>query len=157
MMNLFIYYSCKIRKKIKITWVNHSLTHPYDKTKGIEENFLLSPGIDFNREVLGNELVMLSQGLVPSVFFRFPGLISSDKLISQLKAWGLVPLGSNAWLGKGQKIKNGSVVLVHGNGNELSGLVLLYKALEIQPQINANWSDLNRVWNSVTDTMNTKP
>ena len=145
------------QKKIKITWVNHSLTHPYDKTKGIEENFLLSPGVDFTREVLGNELVMLSQGLVPSVFFRFPGLISSDKLISQLKAWGLVPLGSNAWLGKGQKIKNGSVVLVHGNGNELSGLVLLYKALEIQPQINANWSDLNRVWNSVTDTMNTKP
>ena len=142
------------QKKIRITWVNHSLTHPYDKTKGIEENFLLSPGVDFSREVLGNELVMLGQGLVPSVFFRFPGLISSDKLIGQLKAWGLVPLGSNAWLGKGQKIKNGSIVLVHGNGNELSGLALLYKALEIQPQINATWSDLNRVWNSVTDTVN---
>lgn len=139
------------QKKIKITWVNHSLTHPYDRTKPIEDNFLLSDGVDFNREVLGNELVMLGQGLVPSVFFRFPGLISSDKLINQLKDWGLVPLGSNTWLGKGQKIKNGSVVLVHGNGNELSGLALLYKALEIQPQINATWADLNRVWNSVTD------
>lgn len=142
------------QKKIRITWVNHSLTHPYDKTKGIEDNFLLTPGLDFSREVLGNELVMFGQGLVPSVFFRFPGLVSSDKLISQLKAWGLVPLGSNAWLGKGQKIKNGSVVLVHGNGNELSGLALLYKALELQPQINANWADLNKVWNSVTDTIN---
>lgn len=142
------------QKKIKITWVNHSLTHPYDKTKSIEENFLLSPNVNFEREVLGNEVVMLSQGLVPSVFFRFPGLISSDTLIRQLKAWGLVPLGANAWLGKGEKIKNGSIVLVHGNGNELSGLALLYKALEIQPQINATWSDLNRVWNSVTDTMN---
>lgn len=141
------------QKKIRITWVNHSLTHPYDKTKGIADNFLLTPGIDFQREVLGNELVMLGQGLVPSVFFRFPGLVSSDKLINQLKAWGLVPLGSNAWLGKGQKIKNGSVVLIHGNGNELSGLALLYKALEIKPEINSQWLDLNRVWISVTDTV----
>ena len=141
------------QKKINITWVNHSLTHPYDKTKGIEENFLLSPGVDFEREVLGNEMVMLSQGLVPSIFFRFPGLVSSDLLISKLKSWGLLPLGSNAWIGKGQKIKNGSVVLVHGNGNELSGLTLLYKALEIQPQINATWTDLDQVYNSVTDKM----
>ena len=145
------------QKKINITWVNHSLTHPYDKTKGIEENFLLSPGVDFEREVLGNEYVMLSQGLVPSIFFRFPGLVSSDLLISKLKSWGLIPLGSNAWLGKGQKIKNGSVVLIHGNGNELSGLALLYKALEIQPQINATWTNLNQVYNSVTDKMESVP
>lgn len=145
------------QKKINITWVNHSLTHPYDKTKGIEENFLLSPSVDFQREVLGNEIVMLSQGLVPSIFFRFPGLVSSDLLISQLKAWGLIPLGSNTWLGKGQKIKNGSVVLIHGNGNELSGLALLYKALEIQPQINATWTNLNQVYNSVTDKMESVP
>lgn len=143
--------------KINITWVNHSYSHPYDKTKGIEDNFLLSPGVDFTREVLGNEMMMFSQGLVPSIFFRFPGLVSSDKLISQLKAWGLIPLGSNAWLGKGQKIKNGSVVLVHGNGNELSGLALLYKALEIQPQINATWTNLDQVFNSVTDRIETKP
>lgn len=140
-------------KKINITWVNHSLTHPYDKTKGIEENFLLSSGVDFEREVLGNEMVMLSQGLVPSIFFRFPGLVSSDVLIAKLKSWGLIPLGSNAWIGKGQKIKNGSVVLVHGNGNELSGLTMLYKALEIQPQINATWTNLDQVYNSVTDKM----
>ncbi|AZZ37694.1 hypothetical protein CIK05_13105 [Bdellovibrio sp. qaytius] len=145
------------QKKINITWVNHSLTHPYDQTKGIEENFLLTPGIDFQREVLGNEMVMFSQGLVPSIFFRFPGLISSDKLIDQLKAWGLIPLGANAWLGKGQKIKNGSIVLVHGNGNELSGLTLLYKALEVQPQINATWTNLNQVYNSVTDKMESVP
>lgn len=145
------------QRKIKITWVNHSLNHPYDRSKPIEENFLLSPGVKFENEVLGNELVMLGQGLVPSVFFRFPGLISSDKLIGQLKAWGLVPLGSNAWLGKGQKIKNGSVILVHGNGNELSGLTLLYKALEIQPQIKAELADLNRVWNSVTDSVDMVP
>ncbi len=144
-------------KKINITWANHSLTHPYDKTKPIEENFLLSPGVDFQREVLGNEMVMLSQGLVPSIFFRFPGLISSDLLISQLKSWGLIPLGANAWLGKGQKIKNGSIVLIHGNGNELSGLALLYKALEVQPQINATWTNLNQVYNSVADKMETLP
>lgn len=145
------------QKKINITWVNHSLTHPYDKTKGLKENFLLSPGVDFQREVLSNEMVMLSQGLVPSIFFRFPGLVSSDLLISKLKSWGLVPLGSNAWLGKGQKIKNGSVVLVHGNGNELSGLDLLYKALEIQPQINATWTNLDQVYNSVTDKIESVP
>jgi hypothetical protein len=141
------------QKKIKITWVNHSMTHPYRQAVPLEQNFLLSAGVNFQNEVLGNEIVMLGQGIVPSVFFRFPGLISSDKLISQLKAWGLAPLGSNAWLGKGQKIKNGSVVLIHGNGNELSGLTLLYKALELDPKINASWADLNQVWNSVTDSV----
>lgn len=104
-------------------------------------------------------MVMLSQGLVPSIFFRFPGLISSDNLINQLKSWGLIPLGANAWLGNGQKIKNGSIILIHGNGNgnELSGLALLYKALEIQPQINATWTELNKVFNSVSDKMEPLP
>lgn len=142
------------QKKIKITWVNHSMTHPYKANIPLEQNFLLSDGVDFQNEVLGNELVMLGQGIVPSVFFRFPGLISSDKLIGQLKTWGLAPLGSNAWLAKGQKIKNGSVVLVHGNGNELLGLTLLYKALEVNPEINASWTDINKVWNSVSDSVN---
>lgn len=144
------------QKKINITWVNHSLTHPYKKDVPLEENFLLIAGLDFAREVLGNEQVMLSQGLVPSIFFRFPGLISSDQLIKQLKEWGLITLGSNAWLGNGQKIKNGSIILVHGNGNELTGLQLLYKALEIHPEINTSWMDLNQIYNSVTDTASDK-
>ena len=61
-------------------------------------------------------------GMVPSVFFRFPGLVSSRALFDRVVAHGLVPVGSDAWLAKGQRPTEGSIVLVHGNGNEPIGI-----------------------------------
>jgi len=34
----------------------------------------------------------------------------------------LIPVGSNAWLAKGEEPKDGSIILVHGNSNEHSGI-----------------------------------
>jgi hypothetical protein len=65
---------------------------------------------------------MLSKGIVPSVFFRFPGLVSSNKIIEQVLSFGLIPVGSDAWLAKGQQAKDGSIVLIHANGNEEIGV-----------------------------------
>ncbi len=131
------------QKKIEITWVNHSYSHPYKKGVPEEKNFLLTPGIVFEDEVMNNEKIMLSQGLIPSVFFRFPGLISQDHLLNQLKKWGLIPLGSNAWVGKNQPIKPGSIILIHANGNEPKGLEQLYKALEFNPLFVQQMAELN--------------
>ena len=107
---------------IRITWVNHSYNHRVSKTAPLKENFLLEPGTDMNVEVLSTEKLMLKNGLVPSCFFRFPGLVSDQQLVFKVTDYGLIPIGSDAWLAKGQQAQNGSIVLIHGNGNEPLGV-----------------------------------
>ncbi len=115
--------------KIAITWVNHSFTHPYDPAAPLEKNFLLSPGTDFASEVLSLEMLLLEADLLPSPFFRFPGLVSNQRLIEALRGLHLIPIGSNAWLAKGETPRPGSVILVHANGNEPEGIRLLHAFL----------------------------
>jgi len=107
---------------IRITWINHTYSHFYDPKFPLQENFLLKPGTDINYEILQNEIVMLEQGLIPSVFFRFPGLVSDNKVVGLVTDYGLIPIGSDAWLAKGQLATSGSIVLIHGNGNEPVGV-----------------------------------
>jgi len=65
---------------------------------------------------------MLKNGLLPSVFFRFPGLVSDQQLVYRITDFGLIPIGTDAWLAKGQAPQAGSIVLIHGNGNEPVGV-----------------------------------
>lgn len=109
-------------KRLLVTWINHTLTHPYDKDKDIEENFLLMDGVDFEKEVLSNEILLIENGITPTPFFRFPGLVSDNTLLEKLKKLSLIPIGANAWIGKGEKPNAGSILLVHGNGNEPEGV-----------------------------------
>lgn len=116
---------------LAITWVNHTWSHPYDKGRPLAENFLLKPGVDFEREVLDDELAMIRRGLVPSPFFRFPGLVADRGLLERLKRLFLIPIGADAWLAKGERPAEGSIILVHGNGNEPEGVrrfMELYRA-----------------------------
>jgi len=115
---------------ISITWVNHSYNHRVSPTAPLKVNFLLEPGTDMNFEVMGTELAMLQHGIMPSVFFRFPGLVSDPKLISKVLSYGLIPVGSDAWLAKGQTANSGSIVLIHGNGNEPVGVNDFIKLLQ---------------------------
>ncbi|HWI40462.1 MAG TPA: polysaccharide deacetylase family protein [Verrucomicrobiae bacterium] len=108
--------------KLAITWVNHSDSHPYRPGVALERNFLLSDGIDFRREVLETERKLLESGGLPSPFFRYPGLVSSVRLAEQLRSLSLIPLGAEAWLAKGEKPRDGSIILIHGNGNEPPGV-----------------------------------
>jgi len=110
--------------RLAITWVNHSLTHPYYPKEPLNRNFLLAPGIDFDREVLETERLLLENGQVPAPFFRFPGLVADERLIKRLRELALIPVGSDAWLAKGELPHKGSIILVHGNGNEHSGIVM---------------------------------
>jgi len=101
---------------LAVTWVNHSYSHP------LKDDFLNNPKADFKREVEENVKLMKSCGLDPSRFFRFPGLRSNSKRLNELHKMGYVALGADAWLAKGQMIKDGSIILVHGNGNEPAGV-----------------------------------
>ncbi|QQV74483.1 hypothetical protein H6P87_00016 [Rickettsia tillamookensis] len=114
---------------LQITWVNHSFSHPYFKDKPLEDNFLLSNKDDFENEVLEAGKILVSYNIAPSPFFRFPGLVSDQTLIEKLKDLGFIPLGSNAWLAKGEKIQDGSFILVHGNSNEKAGIDLIMPML----------------------------
>ena len=105
-----------------ITWVNHSFTHRYCKDIAMESNFLLLSDTVIQSEILDTERILVENGEIPSIFFRFPGLISDEKFLVELKKYGLVQLGSGAWI---TKMKEGDIILIHGNGNEER------KALEI--------------------------
>jgi hypothetical protein len=111
--------------RLNATWVNHSWSHPYRPKVPYSENFLMSEGINFEREIFDVEIFLLERGLVPSVFFRFPGLVSSEALVRAAAGHGLIVVGADAWLALGQKPKAGSVILVHGNGNEPEGVSIL--------------------------------
>ena len=108
--------------EIAVTWINHSFNHRYDERLPLSRNFLLESGTDPDFEVLGTEKAMIDQGLIPSVFFRFPGLVSDPTLVGRVVAYGLIPVGSDAWLAKNEVPSAGSIVLVHGNGNEPAGV-----------------------------------
>ncbi|MBC7691443.1 MAG: hypothetical protein H7222_06705 [Methylotenera sp.] len=107
---------------IQVTWINHTHSHPYRVGVPESRNFVLTPGIHPEAEIQGPEMELLKRGEVPSVFFRFPGLISNETWIRRLKSHSLIPVGSDAWLAKGQKPQSGSIILVHANGNEPEGI-----------------------------------
>jgi len=110
------------RGTIRVTWIDHSFTHRYRKDLPAAKNFLLQPGTSLPREVLATEKALLERGLTPSVFFRFPGLMSDPELVRGIGSLGLIAVGSDAWLAKKEVPSAGSIVLVHGNGNEPYGV-----------------------------------
>jgi hypothetical protein len=116
--------------RLAITWVNHSYHHTYEPKAPLAQNFVLTPGTDFSKEVLELEQQLLADGLVPSPFFRFPGLVSDRATMLRLRELSLIPIGSDAWLAKGETPRSGSFILVHGNGNEPKGVRLLLPMLK---------------------------
>jgi hypothetical protein len=124
--------------EISITWINHSFNHRVSLTEPLKENFLLEPGTDITYEVLETEKAMLANGLMPSVFFRFPGLVSDQQLVNRITDFGLIQVGSDAWLAKGQQPHAGSIVLIHGNGNEPVGVKDFVALLHSKTQAIAN-------------------
>ncbi|MGO9422996.1 polysaccharide deacetylase [Roseiarcus sp.] len=107
---------------LDIVWVNHTYTHPYWRKLPDASNYLLSRRVDPEREILDTERLLIANGETPSLFFRFPGLVSSDPLMRTVRRFHLVTLGADAWLAINQKPRPGSIVLVHPNGNEPEGL-----------------------------------
>ena len=119
---------------IEVTWINHSYNHHVSPKAPLKTNFLLEPGTDMNFEILGTELAMLQHGLLSSVFFRFPGLVSDTEVVNRVLSYGIIPVGSDAWLAKGQPANAGSIVLIHGNGNEPVGVQDFIRLLKNKQQ-----------------------
>jgi hypothetical protein len=128
---------------LHITWINHTFGHLYYHDLPLDKNFLRFSPIEMdaqnhslfteanlrNEELLSEQL-LLEHGQLPSVFFRFPGLVSDENLIRCLGNLGLIPLGADAWLAKGEQPQPGSIILVHGNGNEKPGITRIMPWLD---------------------------
>lgn len=115
---------------LDITWVNHSFHHPWIPGHPLESNFLLTPGTDINAEILDTERLLIANGATPSVFFRFPGLISDAALTQSVRRLHLITLGADSWLIFAPVLRDGAIVLVHPNGNENAGLRLFSKLFD---------------------------
>lgn len=115
--------------KLNVTWGNHSKNHYYDPLAPLKRNFLLKTQTDILQELLDVEKLLLSYGVTPSILMRFPGLVSNKKAIEIVKSLGLISVGSNAWLAKGELITDGAIILLHGNKNEPYGIQKARQAL----------------------------
>ncbi len=113
---------------INILWGNHTYKHLYKKDVPVNANFLKLPDIDPISDITDNEILFLYKGLGFPVFFRFPGLIADKKLATAVYELGLIPLASDSWLAKGEGYRDGSILLIHANGNEKAGIK---KAIEL--------------------------
>ena len=113
--------------KLDVTWVNHSHHHAFRNDHTTEQNYMLLPKMNIEDEIVENERIMIENGLTPSVFFRFPALVSDPRLMEAVKNHMLIPLAANAWLAQGQQPHDHSIILVHANGNEKGGLARFKK------------------------------
>jgi hypothetical protein len=107
---------------LDIIWTNHSYHHPYAKGRPDDQTFMMTKGLDADYEILQTERLLIANGGLPSVFFRFPGLVSNSPLMDAVRRHHLIVVGTDAWLAKGQRPGAGSIVLVHPNGNEEDGI-----------------------------------
>jgi hypothetical protein len=137
---------------LSIVWINHSFNHHTYKNVPIAKNFMLAQGTDINAEVLNTEIALLQKKILPSVFFRFPGLVSDPAIYDKIVELGLIPIGSDAWLAKGQHPENGSIVLIHANGNEPLGVRQFIQLLKSkQAEVLAKHWELYDLRESIVD------
>jgi hypothetical protein len=112
------------RGVLRITWINHTYHHPYDPriSDSDAQQFLPMKNARPEDEVLGLEIALLQKGEIPSAYFRFPDLESDAAWMKTIKNLSLITVGSDSWLAKGEEPRSGSIILVHANGNEPTGI-----------------------------------
>ncbi|MBI3544211.1 MAG: polysaccharide deacetylase [Deltaproteobacteria bacterium] len=134
------------QQRLRITWINHTYSHPFDARLPVGRNFLLEKGVNVDYEILGLEKLLLEHGVVPSVFFRFPGLVADRGLEDLLRSFLLIPVGSDAWLAKNETPQLGSIILIHGNENEPAGVDDFLKWLDKHRGLDANFLNISDVF-----------
>ncbi|MGC8764929.1 MAG: polysaccharide deacetylase family protein [Brevinematia bacterium] len=97
-----------MRKNLNFLAGNHTYHHHIIKDNFSEEKL--------TTEITNTEVEMLKSGLIPSCFFRFPGLKYKTEHIKTLTKLNLIPLSVNFWAGQ-KYIPENSILLTHSNGN----------------------------------------
>lgn len=109
---------------VELTWGLHSWAHP--KSAGFLNDF--SPE-QLRDDTFLLERSMLQWGIVPTIYYRFPGLIHDRKRLNEVLRLDLFPVDCESWLALlgsshpfAHPVTGGSIMLVHGNGNEPKGI-----------------------------------
>lgn len=120
--------------RLDIRWINHSYHHQLSQDSSGTYWFLTDQDVDLTKEALDLEMLLLRQGVMFSPLFRFPGLTHDRRTLAELNDLGLFPLDADGWVAKGEPIEDGSVVLLHGNGNERAGIEMFMDFMEPREQ-----------------------
>lgn len=121
---------------VQLTWGLHSWAHP--KAAGFLNDF--SPE-QLREDTFQLERSLLQWGIVPTVYYRFPGLIHDRTRLEEVLRLDLFPVDCESWIALlgsshpyAHPVTDGSIILVHGNGNEPKGIVRLNDWLVDHPQ-----------------------
>jgi hypothetical protein len=74
------------------------------------------PVEDFIADITNNEVTMIERGILPSCFFRFPGLTYGPEHIEALAKLNMLPLDCEMWMGQ-KDVPSWPLILLHSNGN----------------------------------------
>lgn len=118
--------------RLELSFSQHSYAHPK------EQPFMNSTSLEeFGADMLKVEERLLEWGCVPTVFYRFPGLVHDARHLQKAIAMDVFPVDCDSWMaliGKAdqtpselgnaftQPVQSGSIILVHGNSNEHVGI-----------------------------------
>jgi hypothetical protein len=111
---------------VELIWSNHSWDHP--KAGKFMNDYTPK---QLRADTLRLEVRMLEWGVVPSAYYRFPGLIHDGARLKAILALDLLPIDCDCWMALVRPARpdpfyhppgDGSIILVHGNGNEARGI-----------------------------------
>lgn len=97
------------QRKLNVTAGNHTYSHHIFSNQWTRKEVIA--------EIINTEKVMLYHGILPSVWFRFPGLRYHPDEIQVLAELGLLPVDTTIWIGQ-KKLPSWAVVLSHANGTQ---------------------------------------
>ncbi|MDQ3439780.1 MAG: polysaccharide deacetylase family protein [Planctomycetota bacterium] len=145
---------------VGVTWALHSWVHP--KQRPFMNAYSPQDVREDNQRV---EAELLRWGIVPSIFYRFPGLIHDEPRLRAILDLDLISVDCDSWVASMRRGRSphhlwpgdGSIVLIHGNGNEAIGIPRLYEWMIENP--GWKWGRLNRFISAdaEADTGTTQP
>jgi peptidoglycan/xylan/chitin deacetylase (PgdA/CDA1 family) len=129
---------------VGVTWGLHSWVHP--KQRPFMNDYSPQEVRDDNLRV---EAELLRWGIVPSIFYRFPGLVHDEARLRAILDLDLISVDCDSWVASMARGRpphhlqpgDGSILLIHGNGNEPVGIPRLYEWMIENP--GWKWGPLN--------------
>ena len=129
---------------VGVTWALHSWVHP--KQPPFMNEYSPEQVRDDNLRV---EAELLRWGIVPSIFYRFPGLVHDEPRLRAMLDLDVISVDCDSWIAWISPERpphhlwpsDGSIVLIHGNGNEPEGIPRLYEWMIQNP--GWKWGPLN--------------
>ena len=129
---------------VGVKWAMHSWVHP--KQRPFMNAYSPEQVCGDNLRV---EAELLRWGIVPSIFYRFPGLVHDEPRLRAILDLDLISVDCDSWVASMRRGRaphhlwpsDGSILLIHGNGNEAVGIPRLYEWMIENP--GWKWGPLN--------------